>query len=790
MPALLLLLFAGSGCAALIYEIVWLQLLQLVIGSTAVSIAALLATFMGGMCLGSVSLARVVRRAANPMRVFALLEAGTGICGAAALFGLPLIQGLYVSFARAGTEGLLLRGALCCVCLLPPTVLMGATLPAVSRAVDHSTVGFLYAANIAGGVIGCVAAGFWLLRVFDMGVATYVAVGLNLSVAAFAWIASRPTGSPVPERDTAPLDAGGAWGIYVAIALSGLSALGAEAVWTRLLALTLGPTVYTFSIILAVFLIGMGVGSAAGSVVARDACRARRNLALTQAALMAAIGWAAYMIARQLPYWDKNLFGHDSVWIGFLHDFGSSAIAILPAALCWGASFPLALASIGEHSPDAAEPVGKIYACNTLGAIAGAVCFGIAAIPLFGSQISERLLVAVAATGAFAALERVWRWRAALATAALAFLWIVPPTPWQLLAFGRRLPLEAGKTDNGWRRLYSAEGINSSIVYTEFVDHRRFFHVAGKIEASSSPADMQLQRSLGHIPALLHANPKSVLIVGCGAGVTAGSFTVHPELEHITLCEIEPLIPPASARFFAKENHNVMRDPRTRIVYDDARHFALTAREKFDIITSDPIHPWVKGAATLYTKEYFEACKAHLNPGGLVTQWVPLYESDLATVQSEIATFFDVFPHGIVWGNPGDFNEGYDVVLMGSNDPLRIDLDAAQHRLDAAPALATSLREAGFHSAAELFGTYAASANDLLGWLAHAEINRDRSLRLQYLAGLARHEGKAGAIYGEIVKRGGFPQGLFTGSESQMEKLRGSFESWRADPFESSAKHD
>jgi spermidine synthase len=790
VPALLLLLFAGSGCAALVYEIVWLQLLQLVIGSTAVSLAALLATFMGGMCLGSVSLARIVRRGANPRRVFALLEIGTGICGAAALFGLPLIQGLYVSFARSGIAGLLLRGLLCCACLLPPTVLMGATLPAVSRAVNRSMIGFLYAANIAGGVLGCVAAGFWLLRVFDMSVATYVAVGLNFSVAVVACIASRSTGDVTSESEIAASGDSAAWGIYIAIALSGLSALGAEAVWTRLLALTLGPTVYTFSIILTVFLIGMGLGSAGGSAMARDSRHGRLNLAISQAALMAAIAWAAYMIARQLPYWDKNLFGHGSAWAGFLRDFGACAIAILPAALCWGASFPLALASIGGNSPDAAKPVGRIYAWNTLGAIVGAICFGIASIPMLGSQNSERLLIAVAAIGAFAALERAWRWRAALAAASVACVWALPQTPWQLLAFGRRLPLEIGKTDNGWKRLYSAEGINSSIVYTEFVDHRRFFHVAGKIEASSSPADMQLQRSLGHIPALLHPNPKSILIVGCGAGVTGGSFTVHPEVEHITLCEIEPLIPPASARFFAKENHNVIRDPRTRIVYDDARHFALTAREKFDIITSDPIHPWVKGAATLYTKEYFEACKAHLNPGGLVTQWVPLYESDIAAVQSEIATFFDVFPNGVVWGNPGDFNDGYDVVLMGSTEPLHIDLDAAQRRLDAAPALAASLREVGFHSAAELFGTYAASANDLRQWLARAEINRDRSLRLQYLAGLARHEGKAGAIYGEIVKRGGFPQGLFTGSDAQLENLRRNFESWRADPFESSAKRD
>jgi len=683
--ALLLLLFAGSGCAALIYEIVWLQLLQLVIGSTAVSLGALLATFMGGMCLGSVAFARAVRQGANPLRTFASLEAGTGICGFAALFGLPLVQGLYVSFAHGGTEGLLLRGAVCCICLLPPTVLMGATLPAISRAVPRPTVGFLYAANIAGGVAGCVAAGFWLLRVFDMAVATYVAVGLNLSVAAVAWIAARSTGSVAFEPESADSVDSGAWGIYFAVALSGLSALGAEAVWTRLLALTLGPTVYTFSIILAVFLIGMGLGSAAGSAMGRDTRHARRNLAISQGLLVAAIGWSAYMIAAQLPYWDKNLFGHGGVWAGFLRDFVFCGIAILPAALCWGASFPLALASVSGNSPDAAKPVGRIYAWNTLGAIVGAICFGIAAIPVLGSQNSERLLVTVAAAGAFAALQHTWKWRAALAAASLACISALPQTPWQLLAFGRRLPLEVGKTDNGWKRLYSAEGINSSIVYTEFVDHRRFFHVAGKIEASSSPADMQLQRSLGHIPALLHRDPKSILIVGCGAGVTAGSFTVHPEVEHITLCEIEPLIPPASARFFAKENHNVIRDPRTRIVYDDARHFTLTAHEKFDIITSDPIHPWVKGAATLYTKEYFEACKAHLNPGGLVTQWVPLYESDLATVQSEIATFFDVFPYGVVWGNPGDFNDGYDVVLMGSNEPLRIDLDAAQRRLDAAP---------------------------------------------------------------------------------------------------------
>jgi spermidine synthase len=288
---------------------------------------------------------------------------------------------------------------------------------------------------------------------------------------------------------------------------------------------------------------------------------------------------------------------------------------------------------------------------------------------------------------------------------------------------------------------------------------------------------------LGHLPALLHPDPRSILIVGCGAGVTAGSFVVHPEVEHITLCEIEPLIPPASARFFGNENHNVVHDPRTRIVYDDARHYVLKTSEKFDIVTSDPIHPWVKGAATLYSKEYFEACRAHLNPGGLLTQWVPLYDSDLATVQSEIATFLEVFPNGTVWGNLTDMNQGYDVVLLGSAEPIRIDVDAVQSRLDRSPRLAASLREVGLHSAAELLGTYAAQGRDLREWLAHAEINRDRGLRLQYLAGLALNQGNAPSIYGQIEAKGSFPRDIFTGSQAAMEALEKNFKAWRSDPF-------
>ena len=192
--------------------------------------------------------------------------------------------------------------------------------------------------------------------------------------------------------------------------------------------------------------------------------------------------------------------------------------------------------------------------------------------------------------------------------------------------------------------------------------------------------------------------------------------------------KFEPLVPQVVAEYFGKENYNVVRNPKVEIVYDDARHFVLTTHEKFDIITSDPIHPWMKGSATLYTKEYFELCKQHLNPGGVITQWVPLYESNSDVVRSEFATFFEAFPHGTVWGNDKN-GEGYDVVLLGQAEPTKIDVEAMQARLnqpDHKPVVA-SLEDIGKGSSIRLLATFAGVAPDLQNWLKGAEINHDRN---------------------------------------------------------------
>jgi spermidine synthase len=322
--------------------------------------------------------------------------------------------------------------------------------------------------------------------------------------------------------------------------------------------------------------------------------------------------------------------------------------------------------------------------------------------------------------------------------------------------------------------LYVGEGINSTVAVTEWEDWGiRGFSVSGRPEASSEPHDMRVERMLGHIPALLHRQPRSVLIVGFGAGVTAGSFVLYPGIERIVICEIEPLIPKVVSTYFSKENYDVLKDPRVEVIYDDARHYLLTTREKFDIITSDPIHPWIKGSATLYTREYFEMVRRHLNPGGVATQWVPFYESTPDVVKSQIATFFGSFPRGVIFGNKG---EGWnsDTVLFGEADPRPIETDRIQRQLDAPEyrRVKESLAEVEFHRAVDLLATYAGRASDLTAWLKGAEINIDRNLRLQYLAGMGSFTAQAEEIYEELLRQRRFPEDLFDASEETNSILR------------------
>jgi len=797
----LLLLFVASGCAALIYEIVWFHLLRLVIGASALSLGILLASFMGGMFLGSLLLARVVPSTAHPLRVYGLIEIGIGAFGLALPFVLPGARAVYLGLFGHGLAGIALRGLVAAIILLPPTALMGATLPAVARryhggAAGSSALAELYGANTFGAVLGCLCTGFYILPNWDIVVASAIAAALNLAIGLTALRLSRrpEQGASAPRENddvsATPRDA--ARTVYEVVALSGLTALGAQVAWTRLLALLFGGTIYTFAIILAVFLGGLGLGSGIAAGALKRGYDGRRLLAASQLALVPALVYAAFMIGRIIPYTSTLRV----VPIGTLHTLHviHCLEVILPAAVLWGMSFPLALAAAGDASADRGRSSGNVYAANTLGAIVGSLATSLLIIPSWGTRTAQQIFVVLSAASAalmYASLRAASRKndpdaRSATPPAeatkpkrtrldllaelplpiAIVGVLLVPALPAKFQAIGRYI-----WTLNDRDKIpYMVEGVASTVAVRESSNHR-YYHVAGKVEASTDALDMRLQRLLGHLSALAHPRPESVLVVGLGAGVTAGAFVVHPEVKRIVICEIEPAVLPAASRYFSQENHAVLADPRVEVINDDARHFLATTHEKFDIITSDPIHPWVRGNSVLFSQEYYAIVKEKLNRGGLATQWVPLYETSEKAIQIQMRTFVDAFPDGAVFNSQPEA-KGYDVVLLGQMEPLRIDIAAVQKRIDDNEALRKSLTDVKLTSALDIFASYGTRGRELGEWLKDTPVNRDFSLKLEYISGLAFNYQVADEIYANMIKGRAYPDDIFIAPDELIAQLR------------------
>lgn len=765
------LLFLGSGAAALIYEIIWFHLLRLVIGGAAVSLAIVLATFMGGMGLGSLLLPRLVSARRHPLKVYAGLELGIGLIGATLPWWFPWIGNLYLAHAEANSRDLLARSLVAGGCLLPATMLMGATLPAIARWVQAnpeglSRMGVFYGMNTLGAVLGCFIAGFLLLPQTDLTYASCVAAAINVIVGLMAWsMANSLPYTAALERADKPVAESsqprGSRLVYVAVGLSGFAALSAEVIWTRLLALLYGATTYTFAIILMVFLAGIGIGSALAARIARHTGHPLRWLAACQLGLLPGLLWAHLSISHIVPYWHPNVSGEFYVYWVFLHDTMRTVVTVFLPALLWGASFSFGLAAMGHGQPDTGRLVGRIYAANTCGAILGALATSLWLVPALGSQRVEQLLMLVAGLAAMLALVAETRARSAgevePGSESSKPRWLELPwlgstrSRWAVggcvaLAILALRPLPHGLLGNSimphaWKDFthdFEKESQNTAVVVlNERSTGFRSLCVSGKVEASTNPDDLRCQRLLGHVAALVHPNPQSTLTVGLGAGTTAGCFVLYPSVKRIRVCEIEPAIVEAAGGYFAEANHHVVTDPRTEITIDDARHFMAVTDEKFDIITSDPIHPWVRGSAVLYSREYYELCRKRLNPGGVYVQWIPLYQTDMMTVSCELATFLSVFPNATLWSSGADRSRGYDIIAVGQTEPAPLDLEKLEKRIQGNPRLQAALDEVRMGSVLKLFNHYVGRGSDLGEVLADAEINQESSLKLEYMAGMA-----------------------------------------------------
>jgi len=774
---LLYVLFFLSGAAALGYQVVWVRSLALVFGGSHLAVTTVLAVFMGGLALGGWLLGRRADRSARPLRLYGLLE--LGIAGSAALFALllrfyPAIYDPLARIAETNTGWLsVLRVVFAVAGMIVPTTLMGGTLPVLSRFVAARRERFgqhlslLYGLNTLGAVAGTVAASFLLLEAVGVSRTLWIAVAVNVVVGLVALAVPERTAArsapPVPAVPAAPaiampgdVPALPARLVLGGIGVSGFCALGYEVLWTRVLSLVVGTSVYSFAIMLVAFLTGIALGSQAWGVLPRVVARWDRDwrpAVVAFASVQLAIGasaFAATYALRALPQHAARL--QEQLVAGGGEFVARQATSFVLAfafmavpAFFMGLAFPLAGAIHARRRDAVGGAVGEVLAFNTVGAILGAAGSGFALVYLFGIERSLQLLVVVnlglgsAVLGTSLGAPRPRRAAvsaAAVATAlGLVVLAAVPERAslWdrkffavyrnnQRAAFStpERIEDALANTDV----LYYHEGLHATISVIRPKSSAQAFIVNGRVEASTHREDVQCQRTLGHLPMLVHPDPREVFVLGLGTGMTAGATSIHPGVERITLAEIEPGVLPA-ARTFGAYNHEVLDHPRLRVVHNDGRNFLRTTKDEFDVITADPIHPWSGGAAYLYTDEYFRIAADRLAPGGVICQWLPIYELTVEDVRSVVATFAANFRYTAIWLTY------YDAEILASNDPLVLDEERLARRF-ADPAIAADLAAVDMGTPREFLSWFVMGDAGVRAFARGGRINTDDNLGLEF----------------------------------------------------------
>ncbi|MFN0149479.1 MAG: fused MFS/spermidine synthase [bacterium] len=740
-----MLLFSLSGAAGLAYETLWFRSLALIFGSTVLALGTVLAAFLGGLAAGSLVIGHATRRSDRPLRLYGLLEIGIG----AAALVLPLLlrgaQALATG-ALAGADGGgtffgVARFALVFVVLLVPTFLMGGTLPAMMRHFVRTEsdlgrqAGLLYFANTGGAAAGTLVTGYILIPALGMATTNILAVVCNLTVGvAILALAGRErslsaveAAQPLDATDTASSVAATstiasrpfAFAIYSLYAVVGFSALALEVFWTRALLLSLGTTVYAFSTMLGTYLVGLALGGLWGGRLASRTRDPARLLAL----LIAAAGLAVlignrYLGTLPLHYLRLQLsLGLDwnaSILVKFLLAF----LVMFPATFFLGAAFPVAVRAIGAGVRDAGAAVGRLYAANTAGSILGAFLAGLSLIPLLGL---ERGLVAMASLFLLVSLALL------LLARSRAF---VPVAIISAVALGASLAFpswdrylqrsgvyfyaahykqidEFLKARRDYTMLSYREGPEATVAVVDGQRYR-YMQINGKTDASTGK-DMITQVTSAHLPMFFHANPKNVLVIGLGSGVTIGSVARHP-VDKIECLEISPEVVEA-AQLFAEASGDALNDPRLTITIGDGRNFLQQTRERFDVIISEPSNPWIAGVGSLFTREFLTLAKSRLAPGGVMCQWTNLYdlsEDDLAIM---LATYREAFPNGAVF-----LSHLGDLLLIGTDGPPRLAFDDLIARVSQ-PAIQADLTRIGVSSVYDLLGTFITTFDGLASFV-------------------------------------------------------------------------
>lgn len=781
----MLAIFLLSGASGLIYQVVWSRALTLVFGSTSQGVATVLAAFMGGLALGSWLASRRGDRASFPLKFYGLLEGGIAILSLCVLVLLPVLDAVYKAIypvAHLSLTGLtLVRFLLAAIFLLPTTTLMGATLPVLSAyferrgGVEGQGASILYAVNTAGAVAGTAAAGFWLLPGLGMRGTALLAAGLNLLAALSALalsrlseeregvfiripFADRPSARPPGAEPAAEagLGASGRMGVAAAICASGAGALVLEVAWTRTLSLIFGSSTHAFTLMLTTFLIGLAAGSALASRLLGRVRAPLHAFALVElgAGLTA---YAGVFLLPELPYLFLQLFRatqENSAWFGAGRFLLAGAV-MLPPTLLLGATFPLAVRALRIGTEDAARTVGRLYAVNTLGAIAGSLAAGFLLVPVVGlkQSIVAGGIVNLAA-GAFLlsiSPTRKVALRAALAGLLVLFMpgLVMSAPPWNPLVMSSGVFQYAPRYIDVFptrKAFFDYHDSHVELFYkdgrtaTVSVEKRPMLQdgsvrialaVNGKVDASSY-GDMDTQVLLGQLPLLLAPRPEKVALIGWGSGITAGSVLTHDSVRSLTAIEIEPAVVEGS-RFFREFNHDPYEDPRLDIRINDARHALLVGEETFDLIISEPSNPWLPGPSRLFTREAFEMIRDRLAPGGILCQWVQLYGLETDSYKTLLRTLGSVFKEVMIAkGSPGD------TIVLASDSPIRLDVAEIARRMRR-PEVAEDLKRIDTTTPVQLLSRFLAGSGILAAVVGDGPLNTDDNALIEFAAARSIH---------------------------------------------------
>ena len=778
------LMFFLSGGAALMYEVIWARSLSLVFGGTHLAVTTVLSVFMGGLALGSYLFGGIVDRVKRPLRLYGYLELGIALSAVVFVLLMRVYPSVYIYLAEGRDQQTqyltFIRIVFAALALIVPTTLMGGTLPVLTRFVSHrdtrigSKLARLYGLNTLGAVAGALTTGFFLLPVYSVSTTILAAIIVNIAVGIVALTLPDHTMSVDEISQTGP-DASQAFRndgknewvsngsgpahavhlVLVGIGISGFCALGYEVLWTRVISMTVGTSVYGFTIMLVSFLAGIALGSNAYGTVLRmlrAGGEVVRNHILAFGLVQCIIGMIGLFVTihlRDLPEHTlhlRNFFSTFALSTFSVRQWSSMMLAFLYMALpafFMGLAFPLAGYVTMTFRNRIGHAVGSVLTYNTVGAILGSAVSGFLLLSLLGLERSLQILAVINVGYGLIVSASIGRKRlttpliGGLTLAAILFLGIDRDAfrVWDQKYFSifQSNKPETFQTEEARRNiientevLFYHEGVNSTTSVFRVKGGVQALLVSGKVVASDSLIDQQCQLTLGHLPMLLHKDPRNVLVVGLGTGMTLGATSVHPSVEELTLAELEPKVVGA-ARTFGRQNHYVLDNPKLKIVFNDGRNFLMTTNEKYDVITADPIHPWVQGAGYLYTDEYFRIASEHLRPGGIACQWLPIYELSLKDLRTVFKTFARNFRYTMVWLTH------YDAELVGSNAPLEIDEQALERRI-AAPAVLNDLNRVMMGSVMDFASYFLMGTEGMRAFGEEGIVNTDDNLYLEFSA--------------------------------------------------------